>query len=72
MSKKFTMPRLKELLLSLPLPIKLTRFYDVSADFILGLTDVREHPPLRPKSTEHKNPASNGSGVRFNQTDQVS
>lgn len=45
MSKKFTMPRLKELLLSLPLPIKLTRFYDVSADFILGLTDVREHPP---------------------------
>lgn len=35
---------ISELQISLPLLIKLTYFYDVSTDFILGLTDVRTRP----------------------------
>lgn len=36
-----------ELQLSLPFLIKLTHFYDVSADYILGLTDVKKRPAPR-------------------------
>ncbi|MCX4256096.1 MAG: helix-turn-helix transcriptional regulator [Oscillospiraceae bacterium] len=35
---------ISELQLPLPLLIKLTYFYDVSTDFILGLTDIRKRP----------------------------
>ena len=35
---------LGDLQLSLPFLIKLTQFYDVSSDYILGLTDIKKRP----------------------------